>query len=57
MAQLSIQVADRRLPPELERVVFETAAMSADLTFIPNLMLVASRVKDWYVAVIAQYLY
>ncbi|KAJ7807639.1 hypothetical protein B0H13DRAFT_2482905 [Mycena leptocephala] len=47
MAQLSIQVADRRLPPELERVVFETAAMSAGLTFIPNLMLVASRVKDW----------
>ncbi|KAJ7140372.1 hypothetical protein C8R46DRAFT_599922 [Mycena filopes] len=34
------------LPPELERLVFEAAA-STHLHGIPNLMLVAWRVKDW----------
>ncbi|KAJ6618491.1 hypothetical protein B0H10DRAFT_1241207 [Mycena sp. CBHHK59/15] len=35
-----------RLPPELERVVFEMAAFSWRTT-IPNLMLVAWRVRNW----------
>ncbi|KAJ7912679.1 hypothetical protein B0H13DRAFT_529260 [Mycena leptocephala] len=35
-----------RLPPELERVVFEMAALSWRST-IPNLMLVAWRVRNW----------
>ncbi|KAJ7830137.1 hypothetical protein B0H14DRAFT_2807886 [Mycena olivaceomarginata] len=36
-----------RLPPELERVVFEMAALLWRTT-IPNLMLVAWRVRNWY---------
>jgi hypothetical protein len=38
--------ADPRLPYELERVIFEIAAVSRP-TSIPNLMLTAWRVKDW----------
>ncbi|KAJ7840186.1 hypothetical protein B0H14DRAFT_3458272 [Mycena olivaceomarginata] len=38
--------SDARLPPELERVIFETAAL-ANVPSIPTLMLVASRVKCW----------
>ena len=37
-----------RLPPELERVIFEIAALSYPTT-TPNLMLIAWRVKNWYV--------
>jgi hypothetical protein len=36
------------LPPELERVVFEISALSRPID-IPNLMLIAWRVKEWYV--------
>ncbi|KAJ7868505.1 hypothetical protein B0H13DRAFT_1573477, partial [Mycena leptocephala] len=34
------------LPPELERVVFEISALSRPID-IPNLMLIAWRVKEW----------
>ncbi|KAJ7651351.1 hypothetical protein FB45DRAFT_34956 [Roridomyces roridus] len=37
---------DPRLPSELERAIFELVALSHPV-FIPNLMLVASRVKQW----------
>ncbi|KAJ7673641.1 hypothetical protein DFH06DRAFT_1318784 [Mycena polygramma] len=40
------QHCDPRLPPELERLVFEFAAL-ARWSEIPKLMLVAWRVKDW----------
>jgi hypothetical protein len=39
---------DPRFPVELERTIFEVAALSR-LAGIPNLMLVAARVKAWYV--------
>ncbi|KAJ6564001.1 hypothetical protein B0H19DRAFT_1374572 [Mycena capillaripes] len=37
---------DPRLPPDLERVIFEIAARARPST-IPKLMLIAWRVKDW----------
>jgi hypothetical protein len=41
--------ANPRLPPELEQIVFEFAALSHPTT-IPKFMQVASRIKIWYVA-------
>jgi hypothetical protein len=38
------------LPPELEREIFEICAISRPAS-IPNLMLVAQRVKEWCVAI------
>jgi hypothetical protein len=38
------------LPPELERGIFEICAISRPVS-IPNLMLVAQRVKEWCVAI------
>ncbi|KAJ6563999.1 hypothetical protein B0H19DRAFT_74829 [Mycena capillaripes] len=38
--------AGPRLPPELERIIFEIVALSRATT-IPKLMLIAWRVKDW----------
>ncbi|KAJ7906692.1 hypothetical protein B0H13DRAFT_2662708 [Mycena leptocephala] len=43
---ISPRTFDPRLPPELERNVFEIAALSRP-TSIPHLMLIAWRVKDW----------
>jgi hypothetical protein len=40
--------ADPRFPPELESSIFQTAALSRPTTIL-NLMLVARRVKYWYV--------
>ncbi|KAJ7607650.1 hypothetical protein DFH06DRAFT_214894 [Mycena polygramma] len=40
------QLPERRLPSELERTIFEIAALSCT-TDIPNLVLVAARVKEW----------
>ncbi|KAJ7095067.1 hypothetical protein C8R44DRAFT_813875 [Mycena epipterygia] len=42
---LQLSIAPR-LPPELERLVFESAALS-HATDIPNLILVAWRIKNW----------
>ncbi|KAF8643451.1 hypothetical protein AX16_009007 [Volvariella volvacea WC 439] len=36
-----------RLPPELERIIFELAARSRKSAALPVLMLVARRVRDW----------
>ncbi|KAJ6460276.1 hypothetical protein C8R45DRAFT_1081228 [Mycena sanguinolenta] len=44
--QFSASRSDPHLPPELERVIFEMAALTRRRT-IPQLMLVASRVKVW----------
>lgn len=40
--------SDSRIPHEVERIIFEIAALSRPVS-IPNLMLVAWRVKEWYV--------
>ncbi|KAJ6550155.1 hypothetical protein B0H19DRAFT_1265015 [Mycena capillaripes] len=42
----STPVEDPRLPPELERLIFELAAISRP-TSIPKLMLISWRVKEW----------
>ncbi|KAJ7852016.1 hypothetical protein B0H13DRAFT_2674010 [Mycena leptocephala] len=42
----SVPHPDPRLPPELERTIFEIVALSRP-SGIPNLMLVAARVKAW----------
>jgi hypothetical protein len=39
-------MGDPKLPPEIERVIFESVAFSHPVR-IPNLMQVAWRVKDW----------
>ncbi|KAJ7465376.1 hypothetical protein B0H11DRAFT_2240186 [Mycena galericulata] len=43
---LPLLEADPRLPPELEHAIFEISALSWPIA-IPNLMLVAQRVKIW----------
>ncbi|KAJ7856790.1 hypothetical protein B0H13DRAFT_2576324 [Mycena leptocephala] len=40
------QAAESRIPLELERIVFEIAALSHPID-IPNLMLIAWRIKEW----------
>ncbi|KAJ7465391.1 hypothetical protein B0H11DRAFT_2197794 [Mycena galericulata] len=42
----SLPETDPRLPPELEQAIFEISALSRPIA-IPNLMLVAQRVKIW----------
>jgi hypothetical protein len=42
------------LPLELERVIFEVSALSRPID-IPNLMLIAWRVKEWYVTLETQH--
>ncbi|KAJ6571127.1 hypothetical protein B0H19DRAFT_1255125 [Mycena capillaripes] len=46
MARLGIQIQDSRLPRELERMIFEIAALLHPTCILP-LMLVAARVKQW----------
>ncbi|KAJ7627365.1 hypothetical protein FB45DRAFT_1004830 [Roridomyces roridus] len=46
MAPLVVQYMDPRLPLDLERTIFEMSALSQPCR-IPNLMLVAQRVKTW----------
>ncbi|KAJ7651341.1 hypothetical protein FB45DRAFT_890315 [Roridomyces roridus] len=43
---MSLDATEPRLPRELERVIFELAALSRPV-LIPELLLVASRVKEW----------
>jgi hypothetical protein len=42
------QTVDSRIPVELEQIFFEIAALSHPID-IPNLMLIAWRVKEWCV--------
>ncbi|KAJ6566518.1 hypothetical protein B0H19DRAFT_711452 [Mycena capillaripes] len=46
LEQTRTSLDEPRLPPELEREIFETAAVSCP-TSIPTLMLIAGRVKEW----------
>ncbi|KAJ6566090.1 hypothetical protein B0H19DRAFT_1066440 [Mycena capillaripes] len=46
LEQTRTSLDEPRLPPELEREIFETAAVSCP-TSIPTLMLIAERVKEW----------
>ncbi|KAF8664591.1 hypothetical protein AX16_000723 [Volvariella volvacea WC 439] len=49
VAAASVEIAhvEPRLPPELERIIFELAARSSRKRVAPVLMLVARRVREW----------
>nr|GAT58603.1 predicted protein [Mycena chlorophos] len=47
-------VVEPRLPPELERVIFERAAIGSPKTMVPVLCLVAWRVKKWVAPILAR---
>ncbi|KAJ7748681.1 hypothetical protein B0H16DRAFT_1552852 [Mycena metata] len=52
----SLEDVDSKLPPDVERLIFETAAR-LDPTIIPKLMLVAWRVKRWLEPVLYRILF